>query len=215
VGFNRIVDGTTARLVAESHYDDLIGPGYTDEALAILRRKRNLRIVEIRSGSKSAAGNAETSSGDTRDFRRISGGFLVQSPDNLAESDLAIRIATERAPTADELTDLTFAWRAVKHVRSNAIVLARNRAIVGVGAGQMSRVDSVDLAIRKAGTRASGSVLASDAYFAFADGPELAASAGVTAIIQPGGSVRDDDIVKVVNRHNLAMIFTGQRHFKH
>lgn len=214
VGFNHIVDGTTARLVAESHYDDLIGPGYTDEALAILRRKRNLRIVEIRMGAKSA-GNAQTSSGDTLDYRRISGGFLVQTPDNLAESDLAIQVATERAPTADELTDLKFAWRAVKHVRSNAIVLARNRAIVGVGAGQMSRVDSVDLAIRKAGTRASGSVLASDAYFAFADGPELAASAGVTAIIQPGGSVRDDDVVKVANRHNLAMIFTGQRHFKH
>src|SRR5205814_1390684 len=151
VGFNRIVDGTTARLVAESHYDDLIGPGYADEALAILRRKRNLRIVEIRLGAKSA-GNAQTSSGASLDYRRIPGGFRVQSPDNLAESDLPIQIATERAPTADELLDLKFAWRAVKHVRSNAIVLARNRAIVGVGAGQMSRVDSVDLAIRKAGT---------------------------------------------------------------
>jgi phosphoribosylaminoimidazolecarboxamide formyltransferase/IMP cyclohydrolase len=124
-------------------------------------------------------------------------------------------VATEREPTLEELTNLLFAWRAVKHVKSNAIVLARELALVGVGAGQMSRVDAVDIAVRKAGDRAVGSVLASDAFFTFPDGPELAARAGVTAFIQPGGSLHDDEIIREANRHHLAMVFTGQRHFRH
>jgi phosphoribosylaminoimidazolecarboxamide formyltransferase / IMP cyclohydrolase len=120
-----------------------------------------------------------------------------------------------RHPTLGELTSLLFAWRAVKHVSSNAIVLAKNLALVGVGAGQASRVDAVDIAVRKAGERAAGSVLASDAFFPFPDGVERAAEAGVTAVIQPGGSIRDAEVIKVANRHHMAMIFTHQRHFKH
>ncbi len=214
VGLNRVVDVDTARFVSESHYDDIIAPGYVDEALAILRRKRNLRIVEVQARAENA-GAGPANPAVSLDYRRVNGGFLVQSADNLAEGDLEVRVVSERPPSDEEMIDLKFAWRAVKHVRSNAIVLAHNRAIVGVGAGQMSRVDSVDIAIRKAGDRALGSVLASDAYFPFADGPELAASAGITAIVQPGGSIRDDEVIRVANRHNLAMVFTGQRHFRH
>jgi phosphoribosylaminoimidazolecarboxamide formyltransferase/IMP cyclohydrolase len=124
-------------------------------------------------------------------------------------------VVSMRHPTLSELTSLLFAWRAVKHVTSNAVVLAKNLALVGVGAGQASRVDSVDIAVRKAGDRAAGSVLASDAFFPFPDGVERAAEAGVTAIIQPGGSIRDTEVIRVANRHHLAMIFTHQRHFKH
>jgi phosphoribosylaminoimidazolecarboxamide formyltransferase / IMP cyclohydrolase len=124
-------------------------------------------------------------------------------------------VVTARAPSLSELTNLLFAWRAVKHVSSNAIVLARNLALVGVGAGQPSRVDSVDIAVRKAGDRAANSVLASDAFFPFPDGLERAAEAGVTAVIQPGGSIRDSEVIKAANRHHMAMIFTHQRHFKH
>jgi len=139
----------------------------------------------------------------------------VQTRDALPESALTHDVVTERHPTLEELTSLLFAWRAVKHVRSNAIVLAKKLALVGVGAGQMSRVDSVDLACRKAGDRAAGAVMASDAFFPFPDGIERAAEAGVTAVIQPGGSIRDAEAIKAANRHHLAMIFTHQRHFLH
>lgn len=214
VGLNRIVDGFTAQLIADSHYDDLVAPGYTDEALAILRRKRNLRILEV-DLTPADPHAAMISPTLFLDFRRVTGGFLVQTSDALPEDDVTLHTATDREPTLEELTNLLFAWRAVKHVKSNAIVLARQLSLVGVGAGQMSRVDAVDMATRKAGTRAVGSVLASDAFFSHADGPELAARAGVTAIIQPGGAMHDEDIIKVANRHHLAMLFTGRRHFRH
>ena len=214
VGLNRVVDGFTAQLIGESHYDDVIAPGFTDEALDILRRRRNLRILQV-DLSPIDPGLAEISPSLDLDFRRVSGGFLVQTRDALTEDDVPLRTVTEREPTLEELTNLLFAWRAVKHVKSNAIVLAHELSLVGVGAGQMSRVDAVDLAVRKAGERAVGSVLASDAFFSHADGPELAARAGVTAIIQPGGALHDDDIIKVANRHHLAMLFTGRRHFRH
>jgi len=214
VGLNRLVDRATAELIAESHYDDLIAPGYADDALKILRKKRNLRIMkgdleDLRAGTLGVNPTLSL------DFRRIGGGFLVQTADAVAEAAVEMRTVSEREPTADELRDLFFAWRAVKHVKSNAIVLARGRALVGVGAGQMSRVDAVDIAVRKAGDRAAGTVLASDAYFPFPDGPELAARAGITAIVQPGGSVRDDESIRVANQSGLAMVFTGQRHFRH
>lgn len=214
VGLNRVVDGFTAQLIAESHYDDLIAPGYTPDALETLRRRRNLRILEIDlSPAEPAVDTINPTLG--LDFRRVSGGFLVETPDALAEDDVKLQTVTEREPTLEELTNLLFAWRAVKHVKSNAIVLARNLSVVGVGAGQMSRVDAVHLATRKAGDRAVGSVLASDAFFSHVDGPELAARAGVTAIIQPGGALHDDEIIRVANRHHLAMVFTGRRHFRH
>lgn len=214
VGLNRVVDVETARAIAESHYDDIIAPGYADEALPLLRRKRNLRILTADLTPVTEAARAINPALDL-DFRRVDGGFLVQTPDQIPEDEVACEVVTERAPSPDELSDLRFAWRAVKHVKSNAIVLARDRAIVGVGAGQMSRVDAVDLAARKAGERARGSVLASDAYFPFPDGPEVAAAAGVTAIVQPGGSVRDGEVIRVANERGLAMVFTGRRHFRH
>ncbi|MGH2460361.1 MAG: bifunctional phosphoribosylaminoimidazolecarboxamide formyltransferase/IMP cyclohydrolase [Chloroflexota bacterium] len=214
VGLNRVVDGFTAQLIAESHYDDLVAPGYTDEALAILRRKRNLRILAVDltpTDSPAATINPTLS----LDFRAVTGGFLVQTQDALREDDVTLRTVTDREPTLEELTNLLFGWRAVKHVKSNAIVLTRQLSLVGVGAGQMSRVDAVDLAIRKAGARAIGSVLASDAFFSHPDAPELAAKAGITAIIQPGGAMHDEDVIKVANRHHLAMLLTGRRHFRH
>lgn len=214
VGLNRVVDRVTAQLIAESHYDDLIAPGYTDEALALLRRRRNLRILQVDpEPAEPAAGAANPTLG--LDFRRVSGGFLVETPDALAEDDVPVQTVTRREPTPEELTNLLFAWRAVKHVKSNAIVLARDLSLVGVGAGQMSRVDAVYLATRKAGDRAVGSVLASDAFFSHADGPELAARAGITAIIQPGGALHDSEIIELADRYQLAMVFTGRRHFRH
>jgi phosphoribosylaminoimidazolecarboxamide formyltransferase/IMP cyclohydrolase len=149
------------------------------------------------------------------DFKRIGGGLLVQTFDNLEEDRDKLQTVTQRRPTLEELTDLLFAWRAVRHVKSNAIVLAKKHAMVGMGAGQPSRVVSVEVALRKAGERAPLSVMASDAYFPFPDGIQIAAQAGVTAIIQPGGSIRDEMAIEVADRHHMAMVFTGRRHFKH
>ena len=149
------------------------------------------------------------------DFKRIGGGLLVQTFDNLEEDRNKLQVVTQRRPTLEELTDLLFAWRAVRHVKSNAIVLAKKHAMVGMGAGQPSRVVSVEVALRKAGERAPLSVMASDAYFPFPDGIQIAAQAGVTAIIQPGGSIRDEMAIEVADRHHMAMVFTGRRHFRH
>ena len=156
----------------------------------------------------------ELEAGDL-DFKRVVGGWLVQTRDALPENMLTRDVVTARQPTLSELTSLLFAWRAVKHVHSHGIVLARGLQLVGLGAGQPSRVDAVDLACRKAGDRSAGSVMASDAFFPFPDGIERAAAAGVTAVIQPGGSTRDQQAIEVANRHRMAMIFTHQRHFKH
>jgi len=145
----------------------------------------------------------------------VSGGLLLQTPDAVGEQEIEYSSITDREPTLEEVTDLMFAWKVVRHVKSNAIVLARKLAIVGVGAGQMNRVASVQLAVEKAADRARGSVLASDAYFPFSDGVEAAAKAGVTAIIQPGGSIRDEESIRMANRYGIAMIFTGRRHFRH
>jgi len=149
------------------------------------------------------------------DFKRVAGGLLVESLDDLGLDRGRLQVVTHRRPTLEELTDLLFAWRAVRHVRSNAIVLARNGATVGIGAGQASRLVSVEIAVRRAGDRAKLAVLASDAYFPFPDGIQAAATAGVTAIIQPGGSIRDEMAIEVADRHHMAMVFTGRRHFRH
>ena len=149
------------------------------------------------------------------DFKRIGGGLLVQTFDEMEEDRDKLQPVTQRRPTLEELTDLLFAWRAVRHVKSNAVVLAKKHAMVGMGAGQPSRVVSVEVALRKAGERAPLSVMASDAYFPFPDGIQIAAQAGVTAIIQPGGSIRDEMAIEVADRHHMAMVFTGRRHFKH
>ena len=149
------------------------------------------------------------------DFKRVGGGLLVESQDSLELDKRQLQVVTRRRPTLEELTDLLFAWRTVRHVRSNAIVLARNAATVGIGAAQASRQVSVEVALRRAGDRARMSVMASDAYFPFPDGIALAANAGVSAIIQPGGSIRDEMAIEVADRHHLAMVFTGRRHFRH
>ncbi len=148
-------------------------------------------------------------------LKQIDGGLLVQDADvyELQPSDL--KVVSERKPTDEELTDLLFAWKVVRHVKSNAIVLAKNRSLIGMGAGQPNRVTSVQLALQQAGERANGSVLASDAFFPFPDGPEIAARAGVSAMIQPGGSAKDEETIEVVNRYGVAMVFTGIRHFLH
>jgi phosphoribosylaminoimidazolecarboxamide formyltransferase/IMP cyclohydrolase len=211
IGANRIVDDATARAIRPGFFEAIVAPGFTPEALEILRTKKGFEIIEVppaeEEGQELGIGNF--------DFKRIGGGLLVQTFDNLEEDRNKLQVVTQRRPTLEELTDLLFAWRAVRHVKSNAIVLAKKHAMVGMGAGQPSRVVSVEVALRKAGERAPLSVLASDAYFPFPDGIQFAAQAGVTAKIQPGGSIRDEMAIEVADRHHMAMVFTGRRHFKH
>jgi phosphoribosylaminoimidazolecarboxamide formyltransferase/IMP cyclohydrolase len=183
--------------------------------LQILTAKKNLRLLATHRPIVPQSSNARIDEGNQLDVRSISGGLLVQTPDTMNEQNIAYRVVTERVPTLEEVTDLMFAWKVVKHVKSNAIVLAHKLAVVGVGAGQMNRVASVQLAVEKAAERARGAVMASDAYFPFSDGVEAAAKAGVTAIIQPGGSIRDEESIRMANKYAIAMIFTGQRHFRH
>ena len=205
VAFNRIVDAASAQAMDPVFYEVVIAPGYDDDALEILRRKRNLRILVIGAAPLKAA----------LDLRPISGGMLVQGADDIPEDPAAWRTVTEREPSEAERQDLAFAWKAAKHIKSNAIVFAKDRALVGMGAGQPNRVVSVHLSQRIAGENAKGAVLASDAFFPFADNIELAAEAGVTAIVQPGGSVRDEEVIAAADKTGLAMVFTGVRHFRH
>jgi phosphoribosylaminoimidazolecarboxamide formyltransferase/IMP cyclohydrolase len=171
--------------------------------------KASVRLLEI--GHSADASDAPAG----WDYRRVHGGLLVQTRDQAPDPEQDWKVVTRRQPTPEELDDLRFAWKVVKHVKSNAIALAKERAVIGVGAGQMNRVESVAIATRKAGKRARGAVLAGDAYFPFRDGPDLAAQAGVRAMIQPGGSRRDVEVIAACNEKNIAMIFTGRRHFRH
>lgn len=206
VASNQVIDLATAQEIDQTHYDAIIAPEYEKEALELLRRKKSLRLVRITAPSLDK---------QRLDFRYVQGGFLIQTPDFFSESELQPRTVTNRQPTEQELSDLLFAWKAVKGIKSNAIVIARDKTLLGMGAGQPSRVVSVELALKRAGEQAKGSVLASDAFFPFSDGPELAIKHGVTAIIQPGGSVRDKEVIAVANKYNVAMVFTGVRHFRH
>ena len=208
VASNRAIDLATAREIDKSHYDAIVAPGYQKKALELLRRKENLRLV------KTASYRA-ASSRSQLDLRRVRGGLLAQTPDTLTRPEFKPRPVTKRKPSEAELLDLVFAWKAVKGIKSNAIVIARDRTLLGMGAGQPSRVVSVDLALKRAGAKAKGSVLASDAFFPFPDGPQLAIKHGVTAIIQPGGSVRDKEVIELADKYNVAMVFTGVRHFRH
>ncbi len=210
VASNRVIDLATAREIDKSHYDAIIAPEYQAEALAILKRKQELRILTTGSPPSPSLTPLHT-----LDFRRVEGGLLVQDSDFITEEELNPRTVTEREPTEAERRDLLFAWRAVRHIKSNGIVIAKNKTLVGMGAGQPSRVASVEIALKVAGERASGGVLASDAFFPFPDGVEVAARGGVTAIIQTGGSVRDKEAIITANRYKVAMLFTGVRHFKH
>lgn len=213
IGFNRELDLATAERLAEPgrFVEAIIAPGFSEEALEVLRTrpkwKNNVRLLQC------AAFLDEI--GTSYEYRKISGGLLVQQRDDQPDPEVAYTVVTERQPTAAELRDLKFAWKVCKHVKSNAILFAKDGMVVGVGAGQMSRLDSSFIASHKAGERSRGAVVASDAFFPFRDGIDEAAKAGVTAAIQPGGSRNDQEVIEACNEHNIAMIFTGRRHFKH
>lgn len=206
VAANRPVDADMAAEMQKIFLEAVIAPGFTPEALDILKTKANLRLLATGEGTRQ---------GSELQLRTVSGGFLVQSADNHVLDPVNFKVVTTREPDAAEREDLFFAWRVVKHVKSNAIVIAKNGVTLGIGAGQMNRVGAARIALEQAGDRAKGAVLASDAFFPFADTVELAAKAGITAIIQPGGSIRDEDSIKAADAAGLAMIFTGVRHFRH
>ena len=208
VALNRPVDLATAKLLVETFLECVIAPKYDADALELLRTKKNLRVL--------ATGEWLPASHRALAAKRVDGGFVVQQRDATAGAETgAARVVTKRQPTPEEIASADFAWRVCKHVKSNAIVLAQGTTTVGVGAGQMSRVVSVELAVKKAGDKSRGSVLASDAFFPFPDGVEAAAKAGVTAIVQPGGSVKDADVIAAADAAGIAMLFTGVRHFRH
>lgn len=215
VAANRVVDEEAAREIASVFFEDLVAPEYTREALDVLRAKRDLRVFAVAGPGADTGGNGTHQGPRSLDYKRVYGGFLVQTWDALGEQSFSSTVVSRRQPSFSEVTSLYFAWRAVKHVRSNGVVVAKSLCLTGVGAGQASRLDAVDLACRKAGTRAQGSVLASDGFFPFPDAVERAADAGITAIIQPGGSLRDPEIIRTADRHGMAMVFTGERHYRH
>ena len=206
VAANRPIDRVTAERIVEVITEVVIAPGFDEDALEVLRSKANLRILAMPSAARPE--------GDWQ-LRSVAGGLLVQEADVGAEPWDAWEVVSQVRPDEATLADLRFAWTACKHTKSNAIVLAKDRQVVGVGAGQMSRVDSVRLAVERSGERHVGSVLASDAFFPFRDGPDAAAQAGVTAIVQPGGSVRDEEVIAAADEHGIAMVLTGRRHFRH
>jgi len=208
VGFNRPVDVPAAQELIQMFLEVVVAPGFDERALEILKTKKNLRIMEYKGGF----------SADGYDFKRVSGGLLLQDKDLRGFDDVDYRVVTRRAPTPKELAALRFAWRVVKWVKSNAVVFTREDRTIGIGAGQMSRVDAVELAVfkaKKSGLSLKGTVVASDAFFPFRDGIDVAAEAGATAVIQPGGSIRDEEVIKAADEHNMAMVFTGVRHFRH
>ncbi|MCC6944021.1 MAG: bifunctional phosphoribosylaminoimidazolecarboxamide formyltransferase/IMP cyclohydrolase [Thermomicrobiales bacterium] len=205
VAANRTMDQATAELIASRFFEVVVAPGYDREALATLTQKKNVRIIEAPGTELSRS----------IEIRPLDGGFLAQDRDLGAPSTGDWTVVTEREPSAEELRDLEFAWRVVRHVKSNAIVMAKQCATVGIGGGQPNRVDAVRIAAERAGDRARGAVLASDAFFPFPDGLEAAVSAGVHAVVQPGGSVRDAEVIASANQAGIAMVFTGMRHFRH
>jgi phosphoribosylaminoimidazolecarboxamide formyltransferase / IMP cyclohydrolase len=205
VAFNRLVDESAARAAIEIFTEVIVAPDYSPAAIEILRTKKNLRVLR----------NQQTTTPEGLEYKQISGGMLVQTRDThkLRREDL--KVVSRRAPSEAELRALLFGWTVCKHTKSNAIVYAREDQIVGVGAGQMSRVDSVKIGAMRAQLPIKGSVLASDAFFPFRDGIDEAAKTGITAVIEPGGSVKDEEVIAAADEHDLAMVFTGIRHFKH
>lgn len=212
IGVNRIMESDTAEFLATGDFfiEAIVAPDFTSEAEAILttkpKWKKNVRLLKV--------GNLEPSR-PCWEYRQLLGGMLVQELDNQPDDPSLLKVATTIEPDAATMEELKFGWAMVRYIKSNAICLSKDLALVGVGAGQMSRVDAVEISIRKAGDRARGSVLASDAFFPFADSIEVAAAAGVAAIIQPGGSVRDQEVIDACERHGIPMVFTGHRHFRH
>ena len=209
VGLSTGVTEEVARLMSEHFFECILAPEFDRGALEILQKKKNIRLITYKT-DRTRLNKIQVKS--------VSGGLLVQTEDTLRVNVREAEIKTKRKPVEEEWQALEFAWRVVKHVKSNAIVFATDSQLIGVGAGQMSRVDSTDLAVNKAknaGLTTSGTVVASDAYFPFRDGIESLAKAGATAVIQPGGSIRDEEVINAANEYNLAMVFTGKRHFRH
>jgi phosphoribosylaminoimidazolecarboxamide formyltransferase/IMP cyclohydrolase len=210
IAINRALDGALGRKLSEQFIEVLLAPGFDEEALDALRVKKNVRLLEL---AQWPAPSHEV------ECKPVLGGQLAQTADVVSETREQMRVLTKRAPSEEQWADLLFAWQVCRHVRSNAIVIAAGGATIGIGAGQMSRVDAVRIALEKARDAQpellDGAVLASDAYFPFADGPQLAIDAGVTAVIQPGGSVRDEDVVAAADSAGIAMVATGVRHFRH
>jgi phosphoribosylaminoimidazolecarboxamide formyltransferase/IMP cyclohydrolase len=207
VALSRPVDAALAELLNETFLECVIAPGYEPAARELLAKKKNLRLLAVPMGARTGVPPLQ--------LRSVSGGLLVQGRDDGMVSPRTARVVTRRAPSADELAALDFAWRVAKHVKSNAIVFAREGRTVGIGAGQMSRIDSTRIAVSKAREPVKGCVVASDAFFPFRDGLDALAEAGATAVAQPGGSVRDDEVIAAADEHGLAMVFTGMRHFRH
>lgn len=206
VGFNRPLTAATAEAMRGVLFDVIIAPAYEPEALKLLERRKRTRVLQ-----------ADPAMGPMEDVevRRVTGGALMQAVDNIGVDTASWEVKSKRKPSEAEMEDLSFAWKAAKHVRSNAIVLAKDSALVGMGAGQPNRVTSVHLALRIAGDAAIGTVMASDAFMPFADNIEMAAEGGITAVAQPGGSIRDDEVISAADRLGIALVFTGVRHFKH
>ena len=209
VALNRPVDAATAEAMAAIFFEVVLAPGFSSEALETLGRKKGLRLLRMPEAALLPPSRRAW------DVRPIRGGLLVQEPDDATDDPATWRVVTKRPPTEQERRDLAYAWHAARHVKSNAIVLARDEAVVGVGSGQPNRLESVRIAAAKAGERAVGGALASDAFFPFADGLLAGAASGATAVVQPGGSVRDAEVIAAADDAGLAMLFTGTRHFKH
>jgi phosphoribosylaminoimidazolecarboxamide formyltransferase / IMP cyclohydrolase len=211
VAFNTKIDLATAKDLTGTFLEVLVAPGFDDDALAELKRKKDLRLIEV-----GPLQDERRSGLDLMDMKKIVGGLILQDRDLGVIPDIrALKVVSKRPPTDEEYEAFAFGWKVCKHVKSNAIVFARPDRTIGIGAGQMSRVDSVKLATLKAASSLAGCIMASDAFFPFRDGIDAAAQAGITAVIQPGGSIRDQEIVKAVDEHNMAMVLTGMRHFRH
>ena len=204
VAMNQVCDKAAAEAMKPIFFEVVMAPKFSEEALDILETKKNIRLIEVPAAFK-----------EELQLHKVSGGLLVQTPDNSAETRKDCKVVTKRAPTEEEWQAMEFAWKIVKHVKSNAIVLTGKDVTYGVGAGQMNRVGSADIAIAEAGEKAKGSVMSSDAFFPFGDTIEAAGKAGVTAVIQPGGSIRDQESIDMANKYGIAMVFTGHRHFRH
>ena len=207
IAFHDPIGAGAAAAIAEAFYEAVLAPDFDESGRQVLARKKNLRVLRL--------GSLEGLRRSGRDLRRVSGGLLVQDWDAPAEEMAAARVVTRRAPDERQRRALAFAWTVVKHVKSNAIVYAREDRTLGIGAGQMSRVDSARLGVEKARSSLAGAVMASDAFFPFRDGIDVAAAAGISAVVQPGGSVRDEEIVAAADEHGMAMLVTGRRHFRH
>ncbi len=218
IAFNRALDREAAQAVAKQFVEVVIAPAFSSEALEEFARKANVRLLEIPLDGVRDSGSAWERGRNSQDIKRVGSGLLIQTADNAEVTADALRVVTSKAPTAAQLADLVFAWRVAKYVKSNAIVYCREGQTIGVGAGQMSRVDSTRIARIKAentGLSLRETVVASDAFFPFRDGLDVVAEAGAVAVIQPGGSARDEEVIAAANEHGIAMVFTGIRHFRH